>query len=68
MSKAASSEKRIVSAFVVIHGIIMTNLADYHQPDNTYILNLNFGKLPPRYNLYAPDIRSEEHTSELQSH
>ena len=56
MSKAAqSSEKRIVSAFIALHGNIRVNIADYHQPTHTFLFELVCNKLPGRYNLYAPD-------------
>jgi hypothetical protein len=55
MSKAASSEKRIVSAFIALHGNIRVNIADYHQPTHTFLFDLVCNKIPGRYNLYAPD-------------
>ena len=63
MSKAAPSpEKRIVSAFIALHGNIPVNIADYHQPKHTFIFNINYDKLPPRYNLYAPDNLGRSYT------
>jgi hypothetical protein len=63
MSKAAhSSEKTIVSAFIALHGNIPVNIADYHQPKHTFIFNINYDKLPPRYNLYAPDNLGRSYT------
>lgn len=56
MSKASPSpEKRIVSAFIALHGNIRVNIADYHQPRHTFLFDLVCNKLPGRYNLYAPD-------------
>jgi hypothetical protein len=56
MSKAApSSEKRIVSAFIALHGNIRVNIADYHQPTHTFLFDLVCNKVPETYNLYAPD-------------
>ena len=63
MSKAApSSEKRIVSAFIAIHGNISVNIADYHQPTHTFLFGLHPEKLPSRYNLYAPDNLGRSYT------
>lgn len=63
MSKASPSpEKRIVSAFIALHGNIPVNIADYHQPKHTFIFNINYDKLPPRYNLYAPDNLGRSYT------
>jgi hypothetical protein len=56
MSKAASSEKRIVSAFIALHGGIPVNMLDYHQPENTFIFNVRSEEIPSRYKLYAPDV------------
>jgi hypothetical protein len=57
MSKAAPSpEKRIVSAFIALHGGIPVNMLDYHQPENTFIFNVRSEEIPSRYNLYAPDV------------
>ena len=63
MSKAAPSpEKRIVSAFIALHGNISVNIADYHQPTHTFLFDLHPEKLPSRYNLYAPDNLGRSYT------